>query len=131
MNDRWKIIAGLLVVLALAAFPIWYGWGQKATAPELRFDTPEIKKLTDKRCVEATPYMRENHMKLLKAWRDAVVRDGNRTYTSSDGRSFEMRLTGNCLKCHSNKAQFCDRCHDYAGAKPNCWSCHVIPGDVR
>jgi hypothetical protein len=131
MNDRWKIIAGLLAVLILAAFPVWYGWGQKTSAPDLRLDTPEIEKLKDKRCVESTAVMREKHMKLLKEWREAVVRDGNRIYTSGDGRTFEMSLSGNCLACHSNKAQFCDRCHDYAGVKPNCWSCHIIPGDVR
>ncbi len=131
MNDRQKIIAGLALVLILAAFPVWYGWGQKASGPDIRLDTPEIQALKDKRCVEDTAFMKENHMKLLKAWRESVVRDGRRLYTAENGKTYEMSLSGSCLECHSNKAEFCDRCHDYAGVKPNCWTCHVIPGDVR
>lgn len=127
MSDRAKIMAGLIVVLVLVTFPLWYGWGRKAAPPELRLDTPAITELKDRRCVEATPYMKAHHMRLLKAWRDGVVREGRRTYTASDGKMFEMNLTGTCLKCHSNKDQFCDRCHDYLGVKPNCWMCHIDP----
>ena len=29
-----------------------------------------------------------------------------------------------CLDCHSNTAEFCDRCHDYASVRPYCWHCH-------
>ena len=25
-----------------------------------------------------------------------------------------MSLSNTCLDCHSNKAEFCDRCHNYA-----------------
>ena len=38
---------------------------------------------------------------------------------------------GVCVKCHSNKERFCDRCHDYAGVKPTCWNCHIVPGEVK
>ncbi len=24
-----------------------------------------------------------------------------------------------CLKCHTDRADFCDRCHDYAGVEPD------------
>ncbi|HBB17924.1 MAG TPA: hypothetical protein DCZ97_13330 [Syntrophus sp. (in: bacteria)] len=75
--------------------------------------------------------MRASHMKLLAAWRDDVVREGKRTYTAADGRIHQISLTGTCLNCHSNKDKFCDRCHDYSGAKPACWSCHIIPEEVR
>ena len=27
--------------------------------------------------------------------------------------------------CHANKAEFCDRCHNYAAVKPYCWDCHI------
>ena len=40
---------------------------------------------------------------------------------------YDISLAGTCMKCHSNKAEFCDRCHDYAGVSPDCWSCHVAP----
>ena len=75
--------------------------------------------------------MRSNHMKLLNTWRDSVVREGNRSYRATDGKVYHASLTGTCLECHSNKGQFCDRCHDYAGSKPACWNCHLIPEEVR
>jgi hypothetical protein len=125
-----KIIAGIVVFLVAATFPFWYGRG-KAAAPELKLDTPAIQRLAEKRCIESTPWMRANHMKLLAGWRDGAVREGIRSYTATDGRVYRVSLTGTCLGCHSNKDKFCDRCHDYAGAKPACWSCHNIPEEVR
>ena len=72
--------------------------------------------------------MRASHMTLLAEWRDRVVRDGVRTYTGADGRVVRMSLSGTCLgTCHTDKTAFCDRCHDYAGVKPACWDCHVVP----
>jgi len=76
-------------------------------------------------------YMRTSHTALLVTWREDVVRRGDRGYVAYDGRHYEKSLTGTCLTCHDDKAKFCDRCHDYAGAKPNCWSCHIIPEEVR
>ncbi len=41
-------------------------------------------------------------------------------------------LTGTCLTgCHTNKADFCDRCHNYAGVSVYCWECHVDPKLAR
>jgi hypothetical protein len=131
INDRGKIIAGIVIFLIAATFPLWHGKGRAVPPPDLKLDTPAIEALKEKLCVEPAPYMRANHMKLLTAWRDSAVREGNRSYLAADGRVHEVSLTGTCLKCHSNKTQFCDRCHDYAGAKPNCWSCHIIPEEVR
>lgn len=125
------IIAGIAVFLILATFPLWYGRGKAVPPPDLRLDTPAIQRLADKRCVEPAAYMRANHRFLLAAWRDSAVREGIRTYRAADGRTFPVGLTGTCLGCHSNKDKFCDRCHGYTGAKPACWSCHVIPGEVR
>jgi hypothetical protein len=126
-----KIIAGIVVFLIVATFPFWYGRGKEVPPPELKMDTPAIQRLKEKLCVEPAPFMRASHMKLLGDWRDRAVREGKRTYAAADGRVFQVSLTGTCLECHSNKKQFCDRCHDYAGAKPNCWSCHIIPEEVR
>jgi hypothetical protein len=131
INDRGKIIAGIVIFLIAATFPLWYGKGRAVPPPDLKLDTLAIEALKEKLCVEPAPYMRANHMKLLAAWRESAVREGNLSYRAADGRVHEISLTGTCLKCHSNKAQFCDRCHDYAGAKPNCWSCHIIPEEVR
>jgi len=124
-------MAGVFVFLALVTFPFWYGKGRTALRPSFQLDTPEIQRLAEKKCIEPTLYMRASHMKLVDSWKAAVVRDGNRWYVASDGRRFSMSLSGNCLHCHSNKEKFCDACHNYAGVKPACWSCHVVPQEVR
>ncbi len=36
-----------------------------------------------------------------------------RVYTAADGKKYNMSLQNECMKCHSNKAQFCDQCHNY------------------
>ena len=126
-----KIIVGIVVFVILITFPLWYGKGKASQQPALSLDTTAIAQLKDKRCVEDTAFMRANHMKLLVNWREGVVREENRLYTAKNGKVYEMSLSGTCLKCHSNKQQFCDRCHNYVGAKPNCFSCHIIPGEVK
>lgn len=131
LYDKGKIIAGIMIFVILITFPFWYGKGKTSAPPVLSIDTPAIGKLEEKRCLEETAFMRSNHMKLLVNWRDGVVREGNRLYTAKSGKVYEMSLSGTCLKCHSNKEQFCDRCHNYVGAKPSCWSCHIIPGEVK
>jgi hypothetical protein len=126
-----KIMAGIVVFLILATVPFWSGRGKAVPPPDLKLDTAAIRQLKEKLCVEPAPFMRANHMKLLAAWRDSAVREGNRSYRAADGRVHQISLTGTCLECHSNKEQFCDRCHNYAGARPSCWSCHIIPEEVR
>jgi len=131
LYNRGMILAGIIIFLIVVSFPFWYGKGRAVPPPDLKLDTPAIEQLREKLCVEPAPFMRASHMRLLNDWRDSVVREGKRTYTAADGKIYEISLTGTCLKCHSNKDQFCDRCHDYAGAKPACWNCHIIPGEVR
>lgn len=128
--NRGTIIAGIVVFVVLVTLPLWYGLGKRSAPPEPSLDTPAIAALMEKRCVEETAYMRANHMRLLHAWRDSVVREGQRLYTTRDGKAVQASLTGTCLKCHSNQEQFCSRCHDYAGAKPNCMNCHINPAEV-
>jgi len=123
MYDANKIITGLIIFLCVITFPVWYGVtsGKAAYVPELKIVTEE------KQCVESTQYMRDKHMDLLNDWRESVVRDGTRTYVASDGKEYNISLTETCLDCHSNKAEFCDQCHDYVGVKPDCWECHIVP----
>ncbi len=127
MYDAKKIVPGLLIFLALMTFPIWFSRGKAAPPPDLKLDTPTIQQLKEKRCLEPTAYMSARHMELLDGWRNAVVRQGDRIYVASDGKEYGMSLSGTCLGCHSNKEQFCDRCHSYEDVKPTCWSCHVVP----
>ena len=59
--------------------------------------------------------------------RDEAVRSNERIYVTADGRRYDKSLTRTCLGCHQNKANSCDRCHDYLDVKPYCWECHVDP----
>jgi hypothetical protein len=127
MYDAGKIIPGMVIFLGLVSFPLWWSHGKSAPPPELSLNTPAIQRLAEKRCVEPTPYMRANHMEFLNTWRNVVVRQGDRIYRASSGKEYAMSLSETCLGCHSNKEQFCDRCHNYEGVKPTCWSCHNVP----
>ena len=122
MRDRGRIITGLAVFVAVALAPVWqaalHGAGRR---PEPKIVT------TAKQCVEPTAAMRRDHMELLNAWRDTVVRRGQRTYVAADGKTVTMSLTGTCMKCHPNKKEFCDACHNYLAVSPYCWECHIEP----
>jgi len=123
MRDRIWIIAALIVFVGLVTYPAWRSLEARTTSRPPTLLLPKL----EKECVAPTPYMRSSHMKLLLDWRDSVVRDGQRQYLAFNGKTYEMSLTGTCLKCHDKQA-FCDRCHDYAGVPtPYCWDCHVDP----
>jgi hypothetical protein len=79
-----------------------------------------------KECIRPKEIMRAEHMKILDEWRDEVVRDNKRDTLIIGGMEFEKSLQNGCMKCHSNKREFCDRCHSYAGVKPYCWRCHFV-----
>jgi len=77
-------------------------------------------------CVLPPGEQRDGHKALLHDWKQSVVREGNSIYVASDGQEYEMSLSGTCLNCHSNKAEFCDQCHSYTAVNPDCWSCHKL-----
>jgi hypothetical protein len=35
------------------------------------------------------------------------------------------------MKCHEERAQFCDKCHTYMGENPFCWDCHLDKKGVK
>ncbi len=123
MNDKNMIITGLVVFILIFTFPFWYNMGKAAPVPE--------PKLTEKAkaagtCVRSAEYMRAEHMQLLDVWRDTVVRDAKRVYVNENtGKSYNMSLSNTCIDCHSNKEDFCDKCHSYASVDPYCWDCHI------
>jgi hypothetical protein len=127
MYDKGKIFLGLLVFVAIVAFPFVYNIGTDVVKPEPKIDTPEIQKMAIKQCVEPKAFMRAEHMKLLNEWRDSVVREGNRIYVGFEGKRYNISLQNTCMKCHSNKKEFCDTCHNYMAVKPYCWDCHIAP----
>ncbi len=122
MKDKKIIITGLVVFCIMLTFPFWYNRGKAAPAPVLEL-TEKAK--AAEACVRSTEYMKAEHMKLLDLWRHSVVRNAERIYVNSKGQEFTMSLSNTCLDCHSNKAEFCDRCHDYASVRPYCWDCHI------
>ncbi len=125
MHDKGKIIAGLVIFVILAIFPVFYNSDKSSAVPKPDLDTPLIQQLEEQKCVESKSFMRAQHMQLLDDWRDAVVRGGDRIYVNAEGKKFNMSLQNTCLNCHSNKEQFCDRCHTYTNVKPYCWDCHL------
>ncbi len=118
MNDKKYIIAGLVVFCAIVVLPFVFNLGKAAPAPE---PTLTEKAKAAGYCVLPKSEMKAGHMQILDHWRDTVVRNGNRIYKNSSGKSFNMSLSSgenSCMGCHSNKAEFCDRCHNYASVKP-------------
>ncbi|KJS31789.1 MAG: menaquinol oxidoreductase [Desulfatitalea sp. BRH_c12] len=122
MNDKKWIVLGLILFVGLFSFPFWFNVGKAAPAPEVVL-TEQAK--AAKECVMPTDFMKTEHMQLLDVWRLKVVRDGVSQFVNADGKEFDMSLSNTCLDCHSNKAEFCDRCHNYASVNPYCWDCHI------
>jgi hypothetical protein len=120
VSDKPIIIVGLVIAVGALTFPFWYNLAIGSPTPSPDLETPEGQ------CVEDVETMRAEHMDLLNKWRDAVVRDGEKTYVSKTyGDSHEMSLTRTCMSCHESRESFCQKCHSYANVEPTCWDCHV------
>ena len=131
MYDGNKIITGLIIFFILLLFPVWNqflhpGKAAKVPEPELSARAKEAKE-----CIEPKPFMRTQHMKILDAWRMEAVREADRLYVSSSGKSYDKSLQNACMACHSNKSKFCDQCHNYMGVTPYCWDCHIVPEENK
>jgi len=121
MYDSGKIIPGLIIFVLFITIPIWYNRGGASTAPKI-----ELPK-DAKTCVLPAAEIRAEHMKLLNVWRDEVLRDGKRAAITIEGKQYPKSLMLTCMKCHTSKKQFCDKCHTYASVEPYCWDCHLAP----
>lgn len=123
MYDKGKVLLFIAVLVLFVLFPFLYGAaeGNDGKPPELE------QPMSESECIEAKPYMRAWHMDLLDHWRDEVVRDASRKYTSATGKTYEKSITNTCMKCHENEQRFCGECHNYAGVDPYCWDCHNDP----
>jgi hypothetical protein len=71
-------------------------------------------------CMLPPDVMRQEHPRYLKDLRDEVVRDGRRQLLGGPS----PRGIGSCSGCHQHKDRFCDRCHEQASVKPDCFECH-------
>ncbi|MEJ2596461.1 MAG: sulfate reduction electron transfer complex DsrMKJOP subunit DsrJ [bacterium] len=128
MHNGVKIIIGLIIFILIITIPFTYNLiadNNTSGAPER-----EILPGAGDQCVRPVEYMKPFHMDLLNTWRDEVVREGERFTEGPNGKWIEKSLTNTCLDCHSNKENFCDRCHDYMAVDPYCWDCHIIPSEA-
>jgi hypothetical protein len=115
-HDLWKVAAGLSACGFLASYPLWQriAFGQEP-AP--------VSVPVDGACIEPLDQIRADHMQLLARWRDDVVR-GNDLAVAVAGVEREKGLESVCLDCHRDPAAFCERCHDAAGIRTDCFDCH-------
>jgi hypothetical protein len=87
----------------------------------------EAKPLGD-HCVEPTPFMKRNHMKLILHERNLTMHEGIRT------KKYSLR---NCINCHATpttedpqvrsvlgEGHFCQSCHAYNAVRIDCFECH-------
>ncbi len=115
-----KVIVIVVFVLLLLLFPVIYNAVSVGLFQEIERPEPVIEK--PGKCVKDTDYMRTSHGRLLMHERKEIVREGKR-------QNIGLK---NCIKCHSNREEFCDRCHGYVGVhtvneKSGCFACHYYP----
>lgn len=117
------------VAVGLATSPFWYGAaaGGRPARP-----APAIAEAAGEACVLPLDRIRVEHPALLAAWRDEAVREGRRMRGAAGhgAAGLEKSLTGTCLRCHADRAAFCDACHTDLAVAPTCWECHVDPAGV-
>ncbi|MFH1563874.1 MAG: sulfur reduction protein DsrJ [Nitrospirota bacterium] len=118
MIKKLLAIIGVIIFLIILISPVLLnalrqgGLGKEVPKPEIVIHKPG-------KCVEDTDYMRANHMDMLKKEREKAVRCGKRNTAHS---------LVNCRTCHTNREEFCNRCHNYVGVKPECFECHYYSG---
>lgn len=127
MYNAKAVIIGIVIFVAIFSSPFWTSWiGQDYTK------TGVVLPAGEKECIEDTEFMRAQHMRLLDEWRDQALRAENRVYESAlNGKKWVISLQNTCLKCHSNYAEFCEKCHVANSVYPYCWTCHIIPTEGK
>ena len=118
---RWAIAVLAMLVGAAATSAQAAADASRAAT---RVPLPALEAPPGERCVEDTPFMRRNHMELLKHQRNRTVHDGIRTTQHS---------LANCVTCHAGRKTgrvtgsdgFCESCHSYAGVALDCFECHA------
>mgnify|MGYP001173941177 FL=1 len=124
MYNAKYIIPGVVIAVVLFTAPFWLNiGGDEYVYPELAVPTEPGKT----QCIEPREWMRAEHMSLLNTWRDEAIREGKHEYVASDGRIWNISLQSTCMACHTNKVEFCDKCHNSNNVDPYCWDCHVAP----
>lgn len=122
MFNAKYIWPGIIIFVVLFSSPFWLNIGSgNYTRPEVALPA------TEKECIEPREYMAAEHMQMLDSWRDMALREEKREYVSTSGKVWEVSLQNTCMRCHANKVEFCDKCHNSNSVDPYCWDCHVEP----
>ncbi len=116
------IVAAVIIVLPIGFSLVWAVAAPSAGGAEPFLVMPE----GEEECVEEVTYMRFQHMDLLLDLRDEVVREGSHRQVVLDGQVRQITLDG-CWDCHTDRTQFCNRCHDSVNLNLNCFKCHHDP----
>jgi len=108
-----------VITLLLILFPFGYSVVSAVLSPGGENARPflDMPPAKYKECIKETEYMRYHHMHLLQEVRDDALREGIRGDIKLD----------ECRKCHTNRAEFCDRCHLAVNLWPDCYGCHYYP----
>jgi len=111
----YSIVRGVIAIADEVVTP-------EADPPETFYELPDPDQhpqcvIDEARGITDTRDMRLKHWELLKELRVEVVRYGKRG---------ELDLN-KCAECHTSRERFCQRCHEAASVKPDCWGCHYYP----
>jgi len=106
----------IMASLGLMLLPLLYAVLTFAARPEPR--PPWLEAPTGTTCILPRAEMLRGHMTHLKQLRVEVVREGKRDRVRDQGIT-------SCRACHAHRERFCDRCHEQAGVRPDCFGCHV------
>ncbi len=120
MYNKKYVIPFIIIFVVGFFMPVWYNAmaGTLGYAPKLQLPSGS--------CIENAHWMAANHMLLLKDWRNHAVRQGEVIYHSSNGKTYYTAIY-TCWECHKSRKEFCDKCHNYLGVRPECWDCHWTP----
>jgi quinone-modifying oxidoreductase, subunit QmoC len=117
-SEAGQVLLTVALVLIIL-FPLLYSAVCRIIPPDAGL--PEVfleKAETDRAgCVIDTEVMRFRHWEFLRKIRKEVVRYGKRGETG----------LFMCRDCHKSRERFCDRCHEAATVKPDCFGCHYYP----
>ena len=118
----------VIVVTAVFAFVLLFPFIYNAVGTGMFSEVKRPQVVIEKsgQCIKETGYMRKNHGDMLEHNRELIVREGKRDTVG----------LSTCRKCHSNREEFCDRCHNYVGVFPvndytGCFACHYYPKNKK
>lgn len=120
MVSKPKVIVVTAVFAVILLFPFIYNAVGTGMFSEVK--RPQVVIEKSGQCIKYTGYMRRHHGDMLERNMELVQKEG---MTNVVGLN-------DCRKCHSNREEFCDRCHDYVGVyavndSTGCFTCHDYP----